>query len=447
MRARRSLSESQREQLVDLFEQGLGYRAAAHRLGVGLYPVKRFERRFKLHGRLCLVDKPTKQHFSFEIKKEVVDRFIGGESKMELARKFGLSSDQLVSYWVRAWHAGGDQALQPKPKGRAKGSASSKPLTEEDRLRREVEKLRAENAYFKKIAGLEEPATRLKVEAIVTLKSAHRLEDLLVAACLARSTFFYHQQRLTMADKHAQLKQAIVDVFERMNRRYGYRRVHAQLRREGWVINHKLVYKLMGQLGLKSKVRAKKKHNSYKGTVSYIASNVVNRCFTPDEPNTVWASDVTEFRVAGTKVYLSPIMDLCDRSIVSYSVSTSPNTAFTSQSLRDAIAQESPDQGLVVHTDQGFQYQHSSWRTLIAGIGGTQSMSRKGNCYDNAVMENFFGHLKSEMYHGESFTSVEEFYHAIDEYIRWYNHERIQKRLKGLTPVQYRNQTLKPLTA
>ena len=250
-----------------------------------------------------------------------------------------------------------------------------------------------------------------------------------------------------MADKHAQLKQAIVDVFERMNRRYGYRRVHAQLRREGWVINHKLVYKLMGQLGLKSKFRAIKKYNSYKGTVSYIASNVVNRCFTPDEPNTVWASDVTEFRVAGTKVYLSPIMDLCDRSIVSYSVSTSPNTAFTSQSLRDAIAQESPDQGLVVHTDQGFQYQHSSWRTLIAGIGGTQSMSRKGNCYDNAVMENFFGHLKSEMYHGESFTSVEEFYHAIDEYIRWYNHERIQKRLKGLTPVQYRNQTLKPLTA
>lgn len=90
-----------------------------------------------------------------------------------------------------------------------------------------------------------------------------------------------------MADKHAQLKQAIVDVFERMNRRYGYRRVHAQLRREGWVVNHKLVYRLMDQLGLKSKVRAKKKYNSYKGTVSHIASNVLNQCFTPDEPNTV----------------------------------------------------------------------------------------------------------------------------------------------------------------
>ena len=148
------MSEHQREQLVELFEQGMGYRAAATALGVSKYAARMLCRRFKLHGRLCLVEKPTKQHFSFEIKKEVVDRFINGESKMELARQFGLSSDQLVSYWVRAWHAGGDQALQPKPKGRPKGSASSKPLTEEDRLRREVEKLRAENAYLKKLRDL-----------------------------------------------------------------------------------------------------------------------------------------------------------------------------------------------------------------------------------------------------------------------------------------------------
>lgn len=200
-----------------------------------------------------------KQQFSFEVKKEVVDRFNAGESRLELAREFGLSSDQLVKAWVRAWRAGGDEALRPKPKGRPKGSTTSKPLTEEDRLRREVEKLRAENAYLKN-TGLEESTTRLKAEVIVTLRSTHRLDDLLNAAGHARSTFFYHQQRLTMPDKHAQLKQAIVDVFERMNRRYGYRRVHAQLRREGWGVNHKLVYKLMDELGLKSKVRVKKKY-------------------------------------------------------------------------------------------------------------------------------------------------------------------------------------------
>lgn len=154
MRARSSLSKLQREQLVDLFEQGLGYTAAANRLGVAHDPVRMLERRFKLHGRLCLVEKPTKQQYSFEAKKEVVDRFIAGESKMDLARKFGLSSDQLVASWVRAWRAGGDEALYPKPKGRPKGSSPARALTEEDRLRREVEKLRAENAYLKKLRDL-----------------------------------------------------------------------------------------------------------------------------------------------------------------------------------------------------------------------------------------------------------------------------------------------------
>lgn len=282
---------------------------------------------------------------------------------------------------------------------------------------------------------------------IVILTSTHRLEDLLVAAGLARSTYFYHQRRLTAVDKHAELRQAIGEIFERANRRYGYRRVHAHLRRQGWVVNHKLVYKLMDELGLKVKVRVKKTYNSYKATVSHIAKNVLDRQFTPDKPNMAWVSDVTEFRVAGRKVYLSPIMDLHDRSIISHRISTSPTTTFTAESLRDAIEQQSPGRGLLVHTDQGFQYQHSSWRDLIESIGGVQSMSRKGNCYDNAVMENFFGHVKTEMYHGESFANLEQFYQAIDDYIHWYNNDRIQQRLKGLTPMEYRSQALAPLIA
>lgn len=154
MRARNSLTERQREQLVDLFEEGMGYKAAARRIGVNQAPVKMLARRFKLHGKLCLVKKPTKQHYSFEIKKEVVNRFIAGESKMDLASEFALSSDQLVANWVRAWRIGGDEALRSKPKGRPKGSSPSKIITEEDRLRCENEKLRAENAYLKKLRDL-----------------------------------------------------------------------------------------------------------------------------------------------------------------------------------------------------------------------------------------------------------------------------------------------------
>lgn len=216
----------------------------------------------------------------------------------------------------------------------------------------------------------------------------------------------------------------------------------AQLRRQGWQVGHKLVYKLMKQMGLKSKVRPRKKYSSYQGNISHIADNVLDRNFTPEEPNQVWVSDVTEFRVAGTKIYLSPVMDLCDRTILAHELSTSPSTQLTSACLKKALNQHQPGAGLMVHTDQGFQYQHSSWRTLINSVEGIQSMSRKGNCYDNAVMENFFGHLKAEMYHGEHYANVDDFCQALNDYISWYNNERLQQRLKGLPPMQYRNQTL-----
>ena len=154
MRARSLLSEHQREQLVELFEQGMGYGAAANALGVSKDAVRRLHRRFQLHGRLCLVEKPTKQQYSFEIKKEVVQRHLAGETVMDLAREFGLSSEQLVSGWSWKWRQGGDEALKPKPKGRPKGSAAPKPLSEEDKLRRQIARLEAENAYLKKLRDL-----------------------------------------------------------------------------------------------------------------------------------------------------------------------------------------------------------------------------------------------------------------------------------------------------
>ena len=154
MRARSSLSERQREQLVECFEQGMGSLAAANALGVSKYAVRTLRRRFQLHGRLCLVEKPTKQQYSFEIKKEVVERHLAGETRMDLAREFGLSSDILVRDWARKWRKGGDEALKPKPKGRPKGSAAPKRLSEEEKLRRRIARLEAENAYLKKLRDL-----------------------------------------------------------------------------------------------------------------------------------------------------------------------------------------------------------------------------------------------------------------------------------------------------
>jgi putative transposase len=198
----------------------------------------------------------------------------------------------------------------------------------------------------------------------------------------------------------------------------------------------------MRVLRLVCKVRRKKRYNSYQGEQGKIAPNELKREFEADRPNQKWVTDVTEFAVGDRKLYLSPVMDLFDRQIISYTIGTSPNLALTNTSLRTALACLEPGQQPLVHSDQGFQYQHASWRALLAGAGAVQSMSRRGNCYDNAVMENFFGHLKEELFHHVRFLNADALETALHDYIRWYNTDRISTKLKGLSPVQYRAQAL-----
>lgn len=203
----------------------------------------------------------------------------------------------------------------------------------------------------------------------------------------------------------------------------------------------KTVLKLMWQLGLACHVR-RKRYRSYRGDVGKVAPNLLNRDFTATAPNQKWVTDVTEFRVGERKVYLSPVMDLFDRQIIAWSVGVSPNLDLTLTALKDALATLPRSATPLVHSDQGFQYQSLSWQKLLFNAGAIPSMSRKGNCLDNAVMESFFGHLKEEMYHHVRFASVNDLISALNGYITWYNTERISTRLKGLSPVQYRSQAL-----
>jgi len=282
----------------------------------------------------------------------------------------------------------------------------------------------------------------VKVQALIALKADFPLPVLLQVAGLARSTLFYHQPRLRVPDPQAAIKAAVTEIFEKNHGRYGHRRIHTELARQGWTVAKKTVLKLMRALRLVCKVRRRKRYNSYQGGQGRIAPNVLNREFDADAPNWKWVTDVTEFRVGDGKLYLSPVMDLFDRQIISYSIGSSPNLELTNTSLREALTTVEDGQKPLVHSDQGFQYQHVSWRTLLEGAGATQSMSRKGNCHDNAVMENFFGHLKEELFHHARFLSTDALAAALHEYIRWYNTERISTKLKGLSPAQYRVQAL-----
>jgi putative transposase len=282
----------------------------------------------------------------------------------------------------------------------------------------------------------------VKVQTLIALKADFPLPVLLQAAGLARSTFFYHQARLQAPDPQAALKAAVTEIFEKNHGRYGHRRIHTELVKQGWTVAKKTVLKLMRGLRLVCKVRRKKRYNSYQGQQGRTAPNTLNREFQADAPNQKWVTDVTEFSVGDRKLYLSPVMDLFDRQIISYAVGLSPNLDLTNTSLRKALATLECEQTPLVHSDQGFQYQHVSWRNLLQGAGAIQSMSRKGNCYDNAVMENFFGHLKEELFHRVRFISTDALAAALHEYIHWYNTDRISTKLEGLSPVQYRAQAL-----
>jgi len=282
----------------------------------------------------------------------------------------------------------------------------------------------------------------VKVQAIIALKADFPLPVLLQVSGLARSTFFYHQGRLQTPDPQEAIKAAVTEIFNKNHGRYGHRRIHTEMVKHGWTAAKKTVLKLMRSLGLVCKVRRKKRYNSYQGGQGRVAPNVLNREFEADAPNRKWVTDVTEFSVGDRKLYLSPVMDLFDRQVISYSIGMSPNLELTNTSLRQALVRLEQGQQPLVHSDQGFQYQHVSWRNLLQDAGAVQSMSRKGNCYDNAVMENFFVHLKEELFHRVRFLSAEALEAALHEYIRWYNTERISTKLKGLSPVQYRAQAL-----
>ena len=264
---------------------------------------------------------------------------------------------------------------------------------------------------------------------------------LLEIAHLPRATFYYHLKQENMPDKYQAAKDEIVAIYHENKGRYGYRRITTELHKRNIHLNHKTVQRLMKELGIVCRVRMKK-YRSYKGEVGKIASNHLGRNFHAEKPNQKWVTDVTEFQLFGQKLYLSPILDLHSRDIVSDTISDRPVLPMVITMLEKAFATIPDNTNLLLHSDQGWQYQHKKYQRMLKEKGIQQSMSNKGNCLDNAVMENFFGLLKSELLYLQEFKSMEHFKQELIEYLDYYNNRRIKARLKGLPPALHRQQAL-----
>ena len=261
---------------------------------------------------------------------------------------------------------------------------------------------------------------------------------------MAKSTYYFEINKVNVVEaKNAELVEEIKEIFEKHKGRYGVRRVHKELVNRGYTINHKRIQRLMHNMNLYGK-RPKEKYHSYKGEVGKIADNVINRDFTTTAPLEKWTTDVSQFSFSWGKCYISPILDMNTNEIISYDLSTSPNLEQITRMLDKAFTRFPSVKGLIFHSDQGWQYQHTYFRKTLKEHGIIQSMSRKGNCYDNCIMETFFGRLKNEMFYGyeKEYESFESFSKAVEEYIDYYNNERIQAKTKWMPPVKYRETSM-----
>ena len=273
-------------------------------------------------------------------------------------------------------------------------------------------------------------------------EKGYQLKYLLQAIGMAKSTYYYLVNKGAVdvvSIRNEPLLKEIKIIFTENKGSYGVRRVHNELINRGFKVNHKRVQSLMHKEGLKGK-RPKERYHSYKGTIGKVANNIINRDFSATAPLQKWTTDVSQFNFSWGKCYFSAILDMHTNEIISYDLSLHPDLNQIKRMLEKTFNKFSKTEGLIMHSDQGWQYQHSYYRSELKKHGIIQSMSRKGNCYDNSIMESLFGRMKTEIYYGyeKVYMSFEEFSKAVSEYIDYYNNKRIQSKTKWMSPVQYR---------
>lgn len=450
-----------------------GYRYLASKYNI---PAKRrieeWVHAYREFGEEGLMRSRQNKKYTFQFKLSMVELYLSSEvSYQELALSQGISNPSLIVKWVNDFRIAGPDALRPKKKGRKKTLDireckkpskydGEKPVDTSAEHVKELEdellKLRIENAYLKELRRLrlEEETLLKKQQRIVhSLRGQFKLKDILAVVGFPKATYMYWQKRFDRENPDKQLEDEITKIHIE-NKDYGYRRVYRELRNRKIFVNKKKVQRIMQKLCFQvtSFTRKSRRYNSYKGNVGKIAPNRINRRFNTSVPHQKITTDTTEFkyyeidnkgRMVIKKLYLDPFLDMFNGEVLSYGISKTPSAASVLSAQKQAIEITSDcPYRRTFHSDRGWAYQMGAYSSVLKENKIFQSMSRKGNCYDNSVMENFFGILKQEMYYGTTYYSFEELKDAIERYIKYYNEKRIKEKLGWMSPVEYRLNTL-----
>lgn len=400
---------------------------------------------------------PKKQvRYSHQIKAEAL-RLTEEESRtqMEVARMLNIGQAATISLWRSKARKGGmevlmtDDGIVPTP---VEGSSEDYG-DDVDALKKKLHQTELENDILrgtidllKKDPGLSAEAMSNKEKTILAnaLRPRYPLKEIIAFLKISKSSYEYQACALKRADKYADLRIKVREIFEENDAARGYRFIWAELRKlaEPVYVSEKVIRRIMVADGMFVPYAKKKRHySSYKGEISEAPENLLKRDFSAAAPNVKWLTDITEFKVGAAKCYLSPVVDCFDGMVVAWTASTHPNAQLVNTMLEDAATTLGEEDAPVLHSDRGCHYRWPGWIALTEKHGITRSMSKIGCSPDNSACEGFFGRLKNEFYYYRDWTGVttEEFIERLGNYIRRYNEKRTKKSLGWLSPLEYRN--------